>query len=315
MIQVQEHIPIALFTVYKIGGSARYFTEVRTADEVREAIRFGRDKGVPFFILGAGSNILVSDQGYEGILIHMATSGISQNNVLLRLDAGVKMAQAVAASVKSGLAGFEWGIGIPGSVGGSVRGNAGCFGNEMGDVVHAVEVLDTDDTALPIKIFSNSECEFGYRHSIFKLHPAWVVLSVTLELRLDEPKKIQERVLTITKERNEKQDIGTKSCGCIFKNISWEETGKSKEDLLRSFSEFETIEDRKNIPASFLIDRAGLKGVREGGVVISPKHANFFVNEGNASAEDVRRLVERIKERVKETYGLELHEEIQYLGF
>lgn len=315
MIEIQENVPIAPFTVYKIGGLARYFIDVHTRDELREAITFGRDKGVPFFILGAGSNILISDAGFSGVVIHMVGQEIRQEGRTLYVDAGVKMAQAVAATVKGGLTGFEWGIGIPGTLGGSVRGNAGCFGFEMKEVVVSVSVLDTEDPALPEKTFTNEECEFGYRHSIFKVHPEWIVLGVTLGLTEGEPKKIQEEVIRITKERNEKQDIGTKSCGCIFKNVSWSEAGRAKDELLSSFPEFQEVVERPNIPASFLIDKASLKGSREGAVVISPRHANFFINEGGASAEDVQRLVERTKERVRAVYGISLEEEIQHVGF
>ena len=312
MIRIEEYIPIAPYTVYKIGGPARYFIDARTADDVRDAVQFARERSVPFFILGGGSNILVSDEGFSGVVIHAGNQGIRVEGNVLEADAGAKMASAVAAASRASLAGFEWGIGIPGTVGGSLRGNAGCFGGEMKDVVSEVFFLDSDQAALPIKTFSNRACEFRYRHSIFKEHSEWIILLVRISLALGDPHRIKERILALSKERTEKQDIGTQSCGCIFKNISWEEAGDRGGALVNRFPE---LAGRPNIPASFLIDRAGLKGSREGSVVISPKHANFFVNEGGVRAGDVRSLIERAKARVKEEFDVLLHEEIQYVGF
>src|SRR3989344_3142891 len=314
MVHIRENVLLAPFTVYSIGGQARYFAEARTGEEIHEAVAFGRDKGVPFFILGAGSNILVSDTGFPGIVIHVVGGEIGVRGETIRADAGVKMAALAAAASRASLTGFEWGIGIPGSVGGSARGNAGCFGGGGGDGVSRVGVLDTNDRELLVREFSSGDCEFGYRHSIFKLHPEWIILSVTLSLEKGNSDGIRERIQRITRERTQKQDIGTKSCGCIFKNAAWDAAG-GKEFLLRRFPEFFEIADRPNIPAAFLVDRAGLKGERAGNAVISQKHANFFVNDGGASAEDVRELIRRAQEGVGQKYGIELEPEIQYVGF
>lgn len=312
MIRIEENISIAPYTVYKIGGPAKYFIDARTADDMRDAVRFARETGVPFFILGGGSNILVSDAGFPGVIIHVGNQGVRVEGNILHADAGAKMASTAAAASQAALTGFEWGIGIPGTVGGSVRGNAGCFGGEMKDAVSEVSFVDTADPALSMQAVSNHECGFRYRHSVFKEHPEWVILSVRLSLAFGDPVHIKERILALSRERAEKQDIGTQSCGCIFKNISWEEAGDRGRALAARFPE---LAGRPNIPASFLIDRAGLKGNREGSVVISPKHANFFVNEGGARADDVRALIERAKARVREEFGVSLHEEIQHVGF
>lgn len=314
MAHIRENVLLAPFTVYSIGGPAQYFAEARTGEEIREAVAFGRGKGVPFFILGAGSNVLVSDKGFPGIVIRIAGGEIDVRGETIRADAGVKMASLAAAAARASLTGFEWGIGIPGSLGGSVRGNAGCFGSEMKDVVSRVDILDTNDRELLVREFLPGDCEFGYRHSIFKSHPEWIILSATLSLEKGNSDSIQERIRGITRDRTEKQDIGTKSCGCIFKNAAWGATGR-KEFLLKRFPEYLEIADFPNIPAAFLIDQAGLKGERAGGAVISQKHANFFINEGGASAEDVRRLIRRAKDRVRQRYGIELEPEIQYVGF
>lgn len=344
MTEIKGNVILAPYTIYKIGGQARFFAEVKNSGELEEVLQFGREQDIRFFILGAGSNVLVSDKGFDGLVIRIAGGEVRADGELLIVDAGVMMARAVAESARAGLAGFEWGIGIPGSIGGSVRGNAGCFGGQMRDIVEAVRVMDTSKSDFlgksDLLTFNNSECEFSYRDSIFKRHPEWIILSATLRLQRGNLEEIQKEIARIVSERSTKQDIGTKSCGCIFKNIPWAPLEVSrpsaaavvpsgqgghltgwirkdfgKEKLLHNFPELAQYAGRENIPASFLIDQAGLKGKRVGHVIISLKHANYFVNEGGANAEEVVILVAIAKDAVRRKYGLLLEEEIQYVGF
>ncbi len=314
-VNIQENIALAPHTIYKIGGPAKFFAEVRDSEELSEALNFAAEKNLPFFVLGAGSNMLVSDKGFDGLVIRMAGGGIKVDGERVIVDAGVMMASAVLKSAQAGLAGFEWGIGIPGTIGGSVRGNAGCFGGEMKDVVESIRVFDTGDLGKSDFQLLNSDCEFNYRDSVFKKHPEWIILSATLNLKKGDTKIIQENIKEITVERTQKQDIGTKSCGCIFKNISWTRKDINKEVLLGRFPELEQFKNQPNIPASFLIDQAGLKGRRVGHAFISPKHANYFVNDGGTTAEEVLMLIAMAKDTVRRKYGISLEEEIQYVGF
>ena len=257
--------------------------------------------------------MLVSDKGFGGLLVRMTGGEVRADGERLIADAGVMMARAVTESAKAGLGGFEWGIGIPGTIGGSVRGNAGCFGGQMQGVVERVMVFDSTRN---IKYeMPNTECHFSYRDSIFKRHPERVILSAVLRLHTSDPAAVQAQVRRITGERLAIQDIGAKSCGCIFKNISWTRKDVDREKLLAEFPELAQFKDRPTIPASFLIDAAGLKGKQVGKVIISPKHANFFVNEGSATAEEVVMLTAIAKDTVRRTYGLRLEEEIQHVGF
>lgn len=311
-MDLQENISLAPHTIYKIGGPARFFIEINNSEEFREALLFSLEKRIPFFVIGAGSNILVSDEGFSGLIIKAKDGELLAEGERVTVGAGVMMARAVMESAKAGLSGFEWGIGVPGTVGGAVRGNAGCFGGEIKDVVEEVEIFDASKaTSYKLQAIN---CKFGYRDSIFKKHPEWVILSATLKLKKGNPEEIKEKIRQITLERTAKQDIGSKTCGCIFKNISWSDAG-GREEFLPKFPEAEKIKDRPNIPASFLIDSAGLKGQRFGKVVISPKHANFFVNEGGATAAEVRELIKIAKDGVRRKFGVELEEEIQYVGF
>jgi len=312
-LNIQENVSLSDHTVYKIGGPARFYTDIKVPEDLKEAIAFAKERRIPFFVLGAGSNILVSDKGYGGLVIHLAEGGIEINSTEVSVGASLMMAQVVAKAAHTGLSGFEWAIGVPGTIGGSVRGNAGCFGHEMKDVVKAVRFFDT--LSGEFKEFSNSECEFEYRHSIFKKHPEWIIMYANLGLKKGDPKEIQETIKKISLERSGKQDIGTKSCGCIFKNISWARKDVDKNYLLNRFPELQEFKDHETVPSSFLIDQTGLKGKKIGHVFVSPRHANFFVNEGGGTAEEVAILIAVVKEKIHQKYGIWLEEEIQYVGF
>ena len=233
LVNIQENLPLAPFTVYKIGGPARFFTEIKSLKDFVGALQFVSEKKVPFLVLGAGSNVLVSDKGFPGLIMHLAMGGVEVNEDRIIAEAGVMMARAAAESARAGLSGFEWAIGVPGTVGGSVRGNAGCFGGEMKDIVESVEILDTLNSKR--STLNASQCGFSYRDSIFKKHSEWIILSATLKLKKNDFSKIQERIKQISDERTQKQDIGTKSCGCIFKNISWSRKDVDKNKLLEIF--------------------------------------------------------------------------------
>lgn len=326
-IEIQENVLLAPYTIYKIGGLARFFVNVKNEEELKHITKWAAKKGAPIFILGAGSNVLISDRGFGGLVIHLTGGEVKIEGERLIADAGVMMARAVLESAKAGLSGFEWGIGVPGTIGGSIRGNAGCFSGEMAQVVERVRLFELKvsvkggsvsggkSAKLKVTELNNNDCEFSYRDSIFKRHPEWIIISAVLKLKNGELKKIQENIKRIITQRAAKQDIGTKSCGCIFKNISWARKGVDQEKLLKRFPELSPFKDQPNIPASFLIDQAGLKGRRVGKVFVSPKHANYFVNDGDATAEEVMMLVLIVKDMVRERFGISLEEEIQYVGF
>ncbi len=314
-IKIQENISLASHTMYKIGGQARFFVETKNGDEIVEAVRFAEEKNLPFFILGAGSNTLVADRGFPGMVIHPSGGAVDVNTERgeLVVDTDVMMARAASEAARGGLGGFSWAVGVPGTMGGSVRGNAGCFGGEMKDVVHTVRFYDTDARA--IKEIDRAACAFAYRDSVFKHHPGWIILSVILKLPPTDAQILQEEMRRITAERSAKQDIGTKSCGCIFKNPSWEMAAYAKEKMVQRHPELLPFAERSHIPASFLIDQAALKGKKIGRIFISPRHANFFVNEGGGTADEVMMLVSLVKDAVCRRFGIALQEEIQLLGF
>lgn len=313
MLEIKENVALADHTVYKIGGPARFYVEVQNPEDLKEAVGFAKENNIPFFVLGAGSNVLISDSGFHGLVIRLSDGVVKMDGDEVSAGASLMMAQVVAKTAQAELAGFEWAMGVPGTIGGSVRGNAGCFGGEMKDVIQSVHFFDTKEEKF--REFTNEECEFGYRHSIFKQHSEWIIVRVVLRLRKGDPKQIQEEIKRISLERSQKQDIGTKSCGCIFKNVAWARKDIDKKTILSRFPDIPRSGTVDGIPVSYLIGEAGLKGFRVGRVVVSAKHANFFVNEGGATAEEVAILIAIVKEKVRQKFGIWLEEEIQYVGF
>ena len=284
-MNITENIILAPYTVFNIGGPADFFCEVKNKEELVEVLDWARGNKSPFFIIGAGSNLLVSDEGFRGLAIKMSSQNIDllgENKIFVA--AGVSMARAVNFSIEKGFGGFEWGVGIPGTVGGAVFGNAGCFGGEMKDAVDSVSILERKIFELP-----NDACEFAYRHSVFKRHPEWIILGATLNFFPGDKEKSRAKVLEYTKKRTASQDIGEKCAGCIFKN--------PKQDLA----------------AGYLIDKVGLKGAKIGGAMVSGKHANYIVNTGGATARDVKELIMVIKDEVKKVNGILMEEEIRII--
>lgn len=292
MATIRENVPLAPYTYFKIGGPAQFFTETRNEEELREALRFAHDHHLPYRILGGGSNVLISDKGLPGLVIRVTTNNILVDGEKITCDAGVVMARAVAASVEHGLIGFEWAIGIPGTIGGSARGNAGCFGGEMTQALEHIRVLEFKNKKSRTFELFNKDCHFDYRESIFKHNPHWIILSATLQLKKGDPQESKKLIVQYSKERSAKQDIGEQCAGCMFKNFTPPNGG--------------TL-----IPAGLLIDTAGCKGMRVGNAAVSEKHANYFINRGGATAEDVLMLAEYVKKRVRDMCGIALQEEIQ----
>lgn len=294
MLNIHEYVSLKSYTVFKIGGPARYFCEIQNTGELQEVVQWAKARNLPFMVLGAGSNVLVSNEGYPGLVIRLLMRDMKKRSEnALFVEAGASMASAAHFAVTHGLGGFEWAVGIPGTIGGSVFGNAGCYGSEMKDVIERVTILDTSTTAL--RHYSNTACGFFYRHSIFKKHPEWIIVGAMLKLFPRDSAESNSLVRKYSKTRAITQDIGSQCAGCIFKNFIPPDGGAQ-------------------VSAGKLIDEAGLKGTKIGGAMVSLKHGNFIVNSGNATAKDVKQLVALIKEKVKSAHSIELEEEIRYIG-
>jgi UDP-N-acetylmuramate dehydrogenase len=319
-MEIKEHISLAQFTNLHVGGEARFFVDVTTEDELRKAVEWARNKNVSIAILGAGSNVLVSDSGFDGLVIRAQIKDITVDDVYMRVGAGTMMAQAAQTAFQNNLSGFEWAVGIPGTVGGSVYGNAGCFGGEIKDIVESVQVFDSIQVIR--YTLQVTECNFSYRESIFKKQKHLIILRVMLKLNrisYEEKKEKQAWIQRMMRERVSEQVIGEQTMGSTFKSIPITDTTLR---ILQSYDKrfYKTkqacwvFENRAGmLSAGFLIEQANLKGKQVGGVMISIKHANFLINKNNATAEHVTILIALIKEYVHRKFGILLEEEIQYI--
>jgi UDP-N-acetylmuramate dehydrogenase len=309
MFHAKRNVPLAPLTTFRVGGPAEYYAEVSGALELAEAIEYAEKNGLPIYILGGGSNILFSDRGFAGMVIRMQDGGMQVSDGKILCGAGVPLADVVSAAQQAGLAGMEILAGIPGSFGGAVRGNAGAFGVEIGDLVSAVKGL-MKDTGM-VREYRHGECGFAYRTSIFKKHPDIVILSAELRLAPGDP-AVLERVMkeTIAK-RESKHPQSARCAGSFFMNPAVKDE-KLREEFAKDTG-MAPKDDR--LPAGWIIDHAGLRGKRVGGAMVSDQHPNYLINAGDATAEDVIMLASLVKQRVRAGLGVQLREEVQLVGF
>jgi UDP-N-acetylmuramate dehydrogenase len=281
---VREHEPLAPHSWYRIGGRARYFLEATDIAILTEVVARLNADGVPYLTIGAASNTLFVADEMPGLVIKPAIEHLERDGDTVRVSAGYLMPRLAADCARDGRAGIEFGAGVPGTVGGSVFGNAGAFGREVKDCLMSVEAVDVEGR---IQTLAAPDCAFQYRDSIFKSEKTgWVILTATLTTTTDDPARIRERIKQVQKHRRDTQPIEKRSLGSTFKNPPGDAAGR-------------------------LIEACGLKGHRIGGAEVSRKHANFIVNLGGASAHDVLALMAEMRNRVRERFGIELEPEIR----
>lgn len=303
-------VPLSQFSSYELGGNSRYFFDAKNEDEVRGALQNAREEGIPIFIIGGGTNLLIGDEGFSGLVLRPSIAVLeARGNGEIQVGAGVLMRHLLNFAVEEGLSGLEWAGGLPGTVGGAIRGNAGAFGGEMKDVVYGVRSMNTQ--TLEHIERSNAECKFGYRTSVFrKSDGREVILEATLALAPGDKKSIRNSVEEKIAYRGERHPMEYPNIGSIFKNIP---VAAVPPELLPRFEAAVKTDPFPVVPAAFVISEAGLKGVSFGGALVSPKHPNFIVNALSATAEDVKALIELVKTETDATFGIELEEEIQRL--
>jgi UDP-N-acetylmuramate--L-alanine ligase/UDP-N-acetylenolpyruvoylglucosamine reductase len=283
ILGIERGVRLAKYMTFKIGGQADYFAEAEDEGRIRELINWANRKKIAYFILGGGSNLLVADEGYRGLAIKLKNAKIKIKNAKVYCEAGVRLSELVQAVAKRGLAGLEFAAGIPGTVGGAVRGNAGAWQQSFGDLVVRVKILDEKGN---FRWLRKRECNFAYRESRFK-KTSEAIVTVELKLKIGNREEIEKRIENnLTKRSSQPKEP---SAGCVFVNPPTAAAGQ-------------------------LIDQCGLKGRRVGGAMVSERHANFIVNMGGATAKEVVRLIEVVKTSVKGKFGIELKEEIQLIG-
>lgn len=307
---IEENIKLSEHTTFRIGGAARYFVTAKNNEELLDAVKYAKSNSWPFFILGGGSNLLVSDEGYNGLIIKCQMTNFQcqkeEEKLKIKCDTGVPFGKIIMEASRQGYSGAEWGFGIPGTIGGAICGNAGRLGQATAQIVENVTVLDEK---YEIKILSKDECEFNYRESRFKKTKE-IILSANLVFIKKYPAAI-EAVLNEAKAVV-KHSPPFPSAGCIFKNYN---VKGGSDELLKNHPELKERVREGKLGVGFLIEQCGLKGKQIGGAKIWEGHANYIVNVGGAKAEDVIELIESVKEAVKIKYGIELKEEIRHVGF
>lgn len=307
-MQIKEHEPLSKHTTWRIGGPARWFVEVKSAEEIKQAIEFAEQRKAKWFVLSGGSNVLVSDAGFDGLVIHPAMRAVSVGGNILTAEAGAPAVLVARAAAEAGLSGLEWMATLPGTLGGAVRGNAGCFGGETKDRLVFVMVLRNGQVVQLAK----SELSFGYRDSVFKKNKD-IILSAVFELEPSDSMTIKTKMDEMLAKRLTVQPSAGGTAGCVFKNYV---LGDGEPERLKREADVpQEMLNKKVISAGWLIEQMDMKGKQIDGAQISRQHANFIVNLGNAKAEAVVQLISLVKTRARDRFGIQLEEEVEYLGF
>lgn len=304
----EEGVELKQFSNYRIGGPAKYFKRVGTVKELIKAIEWAEGKKIPIYILGGGTNILWSDKGFDGLVVKPDFDSIEVNGSRITAGASVPMPTLVQATVGRGLGGLSWAGGLPGTFGGAIYGNAGAFGGEIKDIV--VKVVSLDMETLKVKERSNTECQFRYRNSIFKTEGKEIILQGTIELTPGDKRILYENMIAKMNYRRRQHPLEYPNIGSIFKNVP---VGELKKELVEPHKQVIKTDPFPVIPAAYLIDKAGLRGVGHGGAMVSPRHPNFIINVLDAKASDVLVLIELVKNKIKEKFNIQLEEEVRII--
>ncbi|MDD5433078.1 MAG: UDP-N-acetylmuramate dehydrogenase [Candidatus Pacebacteria bacterium] len=292
-IVFEKNVSLKEYTTFKVGGPAKYFFAAKNKDELASALQLAKEKKLDVFVFGGGSNLLMSDKGFKGLVVKIEISGMEFSDSKAVVGGGVCLSKFANAVGKNGFTGFEWAIGIPqATVGGAVYGNAQAFGFRISDNIELVEVFDRK--TFKLKTFSKEQCKFTLKNSAFKKNKNLIVISVVFNLQKGNEAEIKENVAKFLKHRKQSHPLNFPSAGSVFVNP--EKKGQVT-------------------PAGFLIEKAGLKGKKIGNAQISEKHANFIINLGGAKAKDVLALIRLAQKKVKENSKINLETEIQQIGF
>jgi len=305
-VSVSEGVPLSKHTRFGIGGPATAFVQAASERAFAEALRVSQSSGAAYSVIGDGTNLIVSDQGFDGIVLRLTAQAIERDGVTVRAAAGAELQALVDYSIEQGLQGLETMTGIPGSVGAAVYGNAGAYGHSIDERVQRVRFLD----GAAVRSFGPQECGFHYRESIFKEHKDWIVLSVDLAMTPAPAAELRETAGKIFNIRLEKYPASMKCAGSIFKNLI---LAQLPVEVRRQIPERVVREGKA--PSAYFLEQAGAKGMRNGGIQVAEYHANLIYNSGDGTARELCELIGDLKSRVRKQFGLELEEEVQYVGF
>lgn len=309
-LEIKRDIPLAPLTTMKVGGPARYFATIRNIQELTEAGEFAQKNNLPIFVLAGGSNVILSSKGLDGLVLDMQITGLSINGNLLTAGAAETMQELVDRSIAANLAGLEWAGGLPGSFGGAIRGNAGCFGAEIKDVIQTVTTFSL--TSKKTRLWNNDDCQFGYRDSLFKHQTDEIILEATVALKPGKQAELRAVADDHIGYRQEKHPMEYPNSGSMFKNTPLENIPQQH---LNFFEKSVKTDPFPVVPTARIIAETGLQGLKVGGAQVSDKHTNYVVNLGNATGEDIQQLVTQIQQKVFQKFGIQLETEPAFVGF
>jgi len=304
-LTVSAHTPLSRYTRFGIGGPADLFAETRDEQAFVAALAAARESGTPVCVTGGGTNLIVSDQGFRGLVLRFCESTLCADGPRIMAGAGAVLQDLVDFANHHGLKGLETLAGIPGWVGAAVYGNAGAYGHSISERVAAVRFFDGEDA----RVFDNSQCDFRYRESIFKRRKEWIIFRVELTLEPAAAAELEEISAGILKVRNEKFPPTMKCAGSIFKNFLLRELPPAVAAAVPA-----AVVREGKIPAAWFLEQVGAKGMQLGGIQVAAYHANLIYNAGQGTASELCELIAELKRRVRERFGIDVEEEVQYVG-
>jgi len=304
-LHITENVPLRQLTRFAIGGPARLLMDASTEQALVSAFERIREAQSPWALTGGGTNLLAADAGFPGVVLRYTAKKIQIAGTTVTVEAGAILQDVVDKTIEQGLRGLETMTGIPGWIGGAVYGNAGAYGHSIQERVESVRFFDGET----FREFDNPACEFQYRESIFKKHKDWIVTSTTLRLDPADPAELRATAEGILKIRNEKYPPTMQCAGSIFKNLILAELPPSVRERVPQ----NVIREGK-VPSAYFLEQVGAKGLTNGAIRVADYHANLIYNESGGTASQVVQVIEQLKDKVRQVYGLQLEEEVQYLG-
>ena len=305
-LRVAENVSLSQYTRFGIGGPATAYVETDDETAFSAALEIVQSESAPWVVIGGGTNLIVSDHGYPGVVLRFTASTASVNGSTIEAAAGAVLQDIVDLSVSNGLARIHTMTGIPGTLGAAVYGNAGAYGHSISESVREVRFFD----GKTVRTFDNAACEFTYRESVFKKNKNWIIFSTRLVLEPGNAEELSQIAGDILRTRNEKYPPTMKCAGSIFKNLLFAELPAAVQDRLPS----KVIREGK-VPSAWFLEQTGAKGLRVGGIQVAEYHANLIYNAGGGTAAELIAVITELKSRVQAEFGFWLEEEVQYIGF
>lgn len=305
-LTISTSTPLSCYTRFGIGGPADIYAETASVESFLCALAAASQSGLDTMVIGGGTNLIVSDEGFRGVMLRFVARRLLAADARIHTDAGAELQELVDFSIVHGLKGLETLAGIPGSVGAAVYGNAGAYGHSISERVRQVRFYDGSQ----VRLLDNAGCEFHYRESIFKRRKEWIIFSAELELERAEAGELRGIADEIVRVRNQKFPVTLKCAGSIFKNLILNELP----DEIAARVPSSVVREGK-VPAAYFLEQVGAKGMSRGDIHVADYHANLIYNAGGGTARQLCDLIRALKTRVRDRFGLELEEEVQYVGF